>query len=221
MERQLDQQLDELTSEFLRMGAAVEDSIAVSLRALVERSDERAGEVIESNKRIDAWEVEIEEKILTLMATQRPVAKDLRLLATMMKINYDLERINDEAVNIAQRAIELNKVPLLKPLIDLPRMAKIAQEMVKGALDAFVRRDAEAARAICRRDEEIDQLRDQIFRELLTYMRSGAPDTVDRAIHLILVSRHLERMGDHSSNISENAVFLVEGRIIRHRKDEL
>ncbi len=220
MERQLDQQLDELKSEFLRMGAEVEESIVIALRALVERSDEHAAAVIASNKRIDAWEVEIEGKILTLMATQQPVATDLRLLATMMKINYDLERINDEAVNIAQRAIELNKAPQLKPFIDLPRMANIAQEMVKAALDAFVRRDPEAARDVCRRDEELDLLRDQIFRELLSYMRDGN-DTVERAIQLILVSRHLERMGDHSSNISENVVFLAEGHIIRHRKDEL
>lgn len=221
MERQLDQLLDELKSEFLKMGAEVEESIAVALRALVERSDELADQVIASNKRIDAWEVEIEEKILTLMATQHPVATDLRLLATMMKINYDLERINDEAVNVAERAIALNKAPLLKPLIDIPRMAEVAQDMVKKALDAFVNRDVELARNVLRQDDELDELRDQIFRELLTYMRSGQPDTVDRAIHLILVSRHLERMGDHSSNISENVVFLSEGKIIRHQKDEL
>ena len=124
-------------------------------------------------------------------------------------------------MNIAQRALELNQVPLLKPLIDIPRMADIAQGMVKDALDAFVNLDAERAREICRRDDELDLLRDQVFRELLTYMRGGQPDTVDRAIHLILVSRHLERIGDHSSNISENTVFLAEGRIIRHQKDTL
>jgi phosphate transport system protein len=221
MERHLDQLLDELKSEFLRMGAEVEASISLALRALVERSDDLARQVFATNKRIDAWEVEIEEKILTLMATQQPVATDLRLLATMMKINYDLERINDEAVNVAQRALELNKAPLLKPLIDIPRMADIAQRLVKSALDAFVNRDVELARQVCRDDDELDMLRDQIFRELLTYMRGGDPDTVERALQLILVSRHLERMGDHSSNISENVVFLCEGQIIRHRKDEL
>ena len=221
MERQLDHQLDELRSEFLRMGAAVEDSIAQSILALTERSDEVAREAIASNDRIDTWEVEIEEKLLALLATHQPVASDLRLVATMMKINYDLERMNDQAVNIAQRALELNRVPLLKPLIDIPRMADIAQGMVKDALDAFVKLDPELARQVCRRDDELDLLRDQIFRELLTYMRGGQPDTVDRAIHLILVSRHIERIGDHSSNISENTVFLAEGRIIRHQKDNL
>lgn len=221
MERQLDQNLDELKNEFLKMGAAVEESIARAIRALTERSDEVARETIASNEVIDAWEVAIEEKILALLATHQPVGRDLRLAATMMKINYDLERMNDQAVNIAERALELNQVPLLKPLIDIPRMADIAQGMVKDALDAFVNLDAELAREICRRDDELDLLRDQVFRELLTYMREGQPDTVDRAIQLILVSRHLERIGDHSSNISENTVFLTEGRIIRHQKDTL
>lgn len=221
MERQLDQLLDDLRNEFLRMGAAVEDSIARAIGALTERSDEVAREAIASNEVIDAWEVAIEEKILALLATHHPVGRDLRLAATMMKINYDLERMNDQAVNIAERALELNKVPLLKPLIDIPRMADIAQGMVKDALDAFVNLDAELARQVCRRDDELDLLRDQVFRELLTYMRGGQPDTVDRAIQLILVSRHLERIGDHSSNISENTVFLAEGRIIRHQKDTL
>ena len=221
MERQLDQHLDELRSEFLRMGGAVEDSIALAIRSLTERSDEVAREAIASNDVIDAWEVAIEEKILALLATHQPVGRDLRLAATMMKINYDLERMNDQAVNIAERALELNRVPLLKPLIDIPRMADIAQGMVKDALDAFVNLDAELAREVCRRDDEVDLLRDQVFRELLTYMRGGQPDTVDRAIQLILVSRHIERIGDHSSNISENTVFLAEGRIIRHQKDTL
>ena len=221
MERQLDQHLDELRNEFLRMGGAVEDSIALAIRSLTERSDEVAREAIASNDVIDAWEVAIEEKILALLATHQPVGRDLRLAATMMKINYDLERMNDQAVNIAERALELNRVPLLKPLIDIPRMADIAQGMVKDALDAFVNLDAGLAREVCRRDDEVDLLRDQVFRELLTYMRGGQPDTVDRAIQLILVSRHIERIGDHSSNISENTVFLAEGRIIRHQKDSL
>ena len=221
MERQLDQHLDELRNEFLMMGAAVEESIARAIQALTERSDEVARDAIASNERIDAWEVAIEEKILALLATHQPVAGDLRLVATMMKINYDLERMNDQAVNIAERALVLNQVPLLKPLIDIPRMADIAQGMVKDALDAFVNLDHDLAREICRRDDELDLLRDQVFRELLTYMREGQPDTVDRAIQLILVSRHLERIGDHSSNISENTVFLAEGRIVRHQKDSI
>ena len=221
MERQLDQWLSDLKSEFLKMGAAVEESIADAIRALADRDDAMAESVIAGGKTIDKWEVKIEEELLTLLATQQPVATDLRLVAAMLKVNYDLERANDQAVNIAERALELNKVPLLKPLIDLPRMARICQGMIKDALDAFVNRDAHLAKDVVGRDKEVDALRDQIFRELLTYMRSGQPDTVDRAIHLILVSRHLERIGDHSCNISENVIYLTEARIVRHQKDAL
>ena len=221
MESHLDQLLTDLKGEFLNMGAAVEESIAIAIAALVNRDNELTQDVIASNKRIDAWEVEMEERILDLMATQQPVATDLRMLATMMKINYDLERINDQAVNIAQCAQQLNTMPLLKPLIDVPRMGELVRHMVKDALDAFVQRNVEQARDVCRRDEEIDLLRDQVFRELLTYLKVlTEPDTVDRAIYLILVSRHLERIGDHASNIAENAAYLVEGRIVRHQKED-
>lgn len=219
MDSQLAQKIEELKSEFLKMGAAVEESITEANRALVDKDDVLADAVISGNVRIDDWEVAIEEEILKLLATQQPVATDLRLLATMMKVNYDLERINDQAVNIAQRALVLNKLPMLKPLIDIPRMAEMTQSMVKNALDAFVQRDVPLARQVCQRDDDVDDLRDQIFRELLTYLKSGEPDTVDRAIQLILISRHFERIGDHASNIAENAAFLVEGRIVRHQKE--
>ena len=177
--------------------------------------------MIEGGQKIDDWEIGVEETCLKMFATQGPMASDMRLLACILKINEDLERINDQAVNIVQRAEVLNKMPLLKPLIDIPRMSELAQGMVKDALDAFVRRDVELARAVGQRDEELDLLRDQIFRELLTYMHAPSlgPDTIDRGIYLILVSRHLERIGDHASNIAENVVFLVEGRIVRHQKE--
>ena len=221
MERRFDQQLDDLKKELLKMGAAVEESIDQAVRALVERDEGLIQTVLEGGKQIDDWEIQIEEECLRLLATQGPVASDLRLIATMIKINEDLERINDHAVNIVQRAEALNRMPLLKPLIDIPRMAELAQAMVKDSLDAFVQRDTELARKVAQRDEDVDQLRDQIFRELLTYMHaSGQPDTVDRAIYLILVSRDLERVGDHASDIAENVTYLVEGRIVRHRKEE-
>jgi len=221
MERHFDQQLDEVKGELLKMGAAVEESIDQAVRALVERDEGLIQTVLEGGKRIDDWEIRIEEECLTLLATQGPVASDLRLIATMIKINEDLERINDHAVNIVQRAEAVNRMPLLKPLIDIPRMAELAQAMVKDSLDAFVQRDTELARGVAQRDEEVDQFRDQIFRELLTYMHAtGQPDTVDRAIYLILVSRDLERIGDHASAIAENVTYLVEGRIVRHRKEE-
>ena len=221
MERRFDQQLDDLKKELLKMGAAVEESIDQAVRALVERDEGLIQTVLEGGKQIDDWEIQIEEECLRLLATQGPVASDLRLIATMIKINEDLERINDHAVNIVQRAEALNRMPLLKPLIDIPRMAELAQSMVKDSLDAFVQRDTDLARRVAHRDEQVDQFRDQIFRELLTYMHaSGQPDTVDRAIYLILVSRDLERVGDHASDIAENVTYLVEGRIVRHRKEE-
>lgn len=221
MERHLDQLLGELKANFLRMGAAVEESVEQAVRSLVERDNGLAMEVIKGGEAIDRWEVEIEEQCLTLMATQHPVASDLRLLATMVKVNYDLERCNDQAVNIAQRALVLNGMPLLKPLIDIPRMAEISRRMVKDALDAFVQKDTQLAHRVCVLDEQVDLLRDQIFRELLTYMHATSqPDTVDRGVYLILVSRHLERIGDHASNIAENAIYLAESRIVRHQKEK-
>lgn len=219
MDRQFDHLLAELKGKFLRLGAAVEASIAQAVTALTHRDDATAIEVIKGGDAIDRWEVEIEEACLALMATHHPVASDLRLLAAIIKANYDLERCNDQAVNIAQRALVLNKVALLKPLIDIPRMGEIGRQMLKNALDAFVQKDAALARQVCGMDEQMDLLRDQIFRELLTYMHAPSqPDTVDRGVHLILVSRHLERIGDHASNIAENAIFLTESRIVRHQK---
>ena len=221
MERHFDQQLDALKKELLKMGAAVEESIDQAVRSLVERDDDMIRTVLDGGKRIDDWEIQIEEECLRLLATQGPVASDMRMIATVIKINEDLERINDHAVNIAQRAQALNRVPLLKPLIDIPRMSALAQSMVKDGLDAFVQRDVALCRRVARRDEEVDLLRDQIFRELLTYMHTPEqPDTVDRAIYLILVSRDLERIGDHASDIVENVCYMVEGRIVRHQKEK-
>ncbi len=222
MERKFDQQLSDLKQDLLKMGGEVEESIALAMQALIERDNSLVDMVISGGKRIDDWEIRIEEACLTLIATQGPVAIDLRLLTTMMKINDDLERINDQAVNIVQRAQVLNTMPLLKPLIDIPRMGELAQSMVKDALDAFVRRDVNLAKDVGRRDEKLDLFRDQIFRELITYIHeaTGKPDSVDQAIYLILVSRHLERIGDNSSNIAENISYLVDGHIVRHQKEE-
>ena len=221
MERTLDQHLDHLKGELLKMGSAVEESIEQAVQSLVERDNHLADVVEEGGHHIDDWEVAIEEECLRVLAVQQPVASDLRLVAGIMKINYDLERINDQAVNIAQRARLLNRMPQLKPLIDIPRMAELARGMVRDALDAFVNRDVELANKVRRIDDILDALRDQIFRELLTYLNTGIPSTVDQGILLILVSRHLERIGDHSSNIAENVVYLVQGRIVRHKKEEL
>jgi phosphate transport system protein len=219
-ERHFDQKLGDLKQRMLRMAGAVEQSIQEAVRSLTTRDDALAQKVISDEKDIDQMEIEIEEEALTLFALRQPVASDLRLIAAVIKANTDLERINDKAIDIAQEALILNRLPLLKPFIDIPRMADVAEWMVKNALDAFVNRDVALADAVRLRDDELDNLRDQIFRELLTYMMVD-PATIDRAIHLILISRHLERIGDHASNIAEDVVYVVQGLIVRHRKEEL
>jgi len=156
---------------------------------------------------------------LKLLALRQPIATDLRFITSALKINSDLERIGDLSVNIAQRALDLMEHPLLKPLIDIPRMAQLAQKMVKDSLDAFVNRDADLARNVCMRDDEVDQLNHQIFRELLTYMIQDTK-AITRAVDLILVGRHLERIADHATNISEDVVYLVKGKTIKHHIEE-
>lgn len=219
-ERHFDQKLGDLKQRMLKMAGAVEQSIQEAVRSLTTRDDALAQKVISDEKDIDQMEIEIEEEALTLFALRQPVASDLRFIAAVIKANTDLERINDKAIDIAQEALTLNRLPLLKPFIDIPRMADVAQWMVKNALDAFVNRDVALADAVRLRDDELDNLRDQIFRELLTYMMAD-PATIDRAIHLILISRHLERIGDHASNIAEDVVYVVQARIVRHRQEEL
>ena len=215
MERQIDVQLRKLKDELLRMGSLAEEAIGLSIKALVTRDAKLAQQVIASDEAINALEIEIDEICLHIMALFQPEAGDLRSLAMSLKINNDLERMGDQAVNIGERTLELLKEPLLKPLIDIPRMAELAQQMVKDSLDAFVQRDVELARSVCRRDDHVDQLDDQMFRELLTYMMQD-PKTITRAVNLILVSRHLERIADHATNIAEDVVYLVQGRTIKH-----
>jgi phosphate transport system protein len=185
------------------------------MQALVERDDATAREVIERDRQVNAYDVEVDEHCVSLLALHQPAAGDLRFITTAMKIVTDLERIGDQAVNIAQRALELNREPQLKPYIDLPRMAERAQRMVKESLDAFVARDTALARQVCGEDAEVDALKEQIFRELLTFMMED-PRTIPRAIRVILISRFLERVADHATNIAEMVVYLVEGKMVRH-----
>jgi phosphate transport system protein len=215
MQRHFHEELDALKQTLLAMGALVEDQIRRVMRALVERDDALARDVIERDQQVNAYDVEVDEKCVELLARYQPAASDLRFLTTAMKIVTDLERIGDQAVNIAQRALELNKEPQLKPYIDLPRMAAKSQRMVKDSLDAFVAHDAALARDVCVRDSEVDALKEQVFRELLTFMM-GDPKTIARALHLILVSRFLERVADHATNIAEMVVYMIEGKIVRH-----
>ena len=215
MPRHFHEELDALKQTILAMGGLVEDQIRRVMRALIERDGDLAQEVIDRDRQVNSYDVEIDEKCVELLALNQPAAGDLRFITTAMKIVTDLERIGDQAVNIAQRAIELNREPQLKPYIDLPRMAGRAQAMVKESLDAFVTRDTELARRVCAADAEVDALKEQIFRELLTFMMEDTR-TISRAIRLILISRFMERVADHATNIAEMVIYMVEGKMVRH-----
>jgi phosphate transport system protein len=215
MQRHFHEELEALKQTLLAMGGLVEDQIRRAMRALLERDDVIAQDVIDRDRQVNAYDIEVDEQCVNLLALHQPAAGDLRFITTAMKIVTDLERIGDQAVNIAQRALELNREPQLKPYIDLPRMADKAQRMVKESLDAFVARDTALARQVCGEDAEVDALKEQIFRELLTYMMED-PRTVSRAIRVILISRFMERVADHATNIAEMVIYLVEGKMVRH-----
>ncbi len=215
MERRTDQELEALKQELVRMAALAETAIGKAVQALVLRDVEMAEDVIRADETINRMELSIDERCLRMLALYQPEAGDLRFVAMSLKINNDLERIGDQAVNIAERSIELFKEPTLKPFIDIPCMAELVQAMLKHSVDAFVHRDPVLARSVCRRDDAVDSFDDQIFRELLTYMLQDQR-AITRAVHLILVSRSLERVADHATNIAENVIYLVEGRHIKH-----
>ena len=215
MQRHFHEELEALKQTLLAMGGLVEDQIRRVMTALLERDSDLAQEVIDRDRQVNAYDVEVDEKCVELLALYQPAAGDLRFITTAMKIVTDLERMGDQAVNIAQRVLELNREPQLKPYIDLPRMAEKAQLMVKQSLDAFVARDTALARRVCAADEEVDALKEQIFRELLTFMMSDAR-TIPRAIRLILISRFLERVADHATNIAEMVIYMVDSKMVRH-----
>ena len=209
------EQLDQLSEKILRLGGLVEEAIGKSVRSLVERDSDLAREVIADDVEVDRLELEIDSLCMEALALHQPMARDLRFLATAMKITPDLERIADHAVNISERAAELNSEAPLNPLIDIPLMARRAQEMVRGALDAFVRRDADAARAIIEMDDELDQRMEQVFRVLLSHMIEN-PETISRALRLTFVAKYFERIGDQATNICEQVVYMTEARVIKH-----
>jgi phosphate transport system protein len=213
--RQFDEELNALKERILRMGALVETQVANAIKALVERNTDLARTVITTDHQVNAYDVEIDEECIRLLALRQPTASDLRFITTAMKISTDLERMSDLAEDICERALELAEEPQLKPYIDIPRMAEHARMMVKEALDAFVNRNAELARKVCREDDFVDQLTGQIFRELLSYMIED-PQTIRRAIRITFVAKYIERIADHATNVAEMVVYLVEGKIIRH-----
>ncbi len=213
--RVFDEELTALKERILRMGALVETQVANAIKALVERDTELAKSVIATDHQVNAYDVEIDEECIRLLALRQPTASDLRFITTAMKISTDLERMSDLAEDICERALELTEEPQLKPYIDIPRMAERARQMVKEALDAFVNRNADLARKVCRDDALVDELTSQIFRELLSYMIED-PQTIRRAIRITFVAKYIERIADHATNVAEMVVYLVEGKIIRH-----
>jgi phosphate transport system protein len=218
METHFQQELNKLKENLLKMAGLAEQAISNAVEALVQRNTSLAEKTIKEDEKINQMEILIDEWCLKLLALHQPMAADLRFITSAMRINIELERIGDLAVNIAERVISLNQEPQLKPYIDIPRMAKITQSMVKDVLDAFVNGDTNLARAVCERDDQVDALNDQVFRELLTYMMAD-PKTITRAVHLIIVSRCLERIADHTTNIAEGVIFMVKALVIKHHAD--
>jgi phosphate transport system protein len=212
-------ELASLKQRLLTMGALVEERVDGAVSALIERALDRAEAIAGGDDDVNALHIEIDDRCLKILALQAPMAVDLRLITAAMKINSDLERIGDQAVNIAQNVIRLLPYPPLRPIMDIPRMAELAQRMTRDSLDAFVKRDVALARAVLTRDDEVDSHKDHVFRVLLTYMMSD-PGTIERCLGLILIARNIERIADHATNIAEDVIFMVEGRDVRHHHAE-
>ena len=221
MERHLDQELSDLKKELLKMGALAETAIFESVEALKNLSSERANKVISDDKVIDGLENAIDERCLDLLALRQPMAVALRFITMSMKISTDLERIADLAVDIAQRVLDLAGKPLLKPLIDIPKLNSLAQQMVKDALDSFVNKDADLAGKVILLDSEADRLRNLVQKELIEDYMSKDSSTAPRAVPLLLIARHLERICDHTTNIAEDVIYMVNAEVVKHHPEKL
>jgi phosphate transport system protein len=217
--RHFQEELELLKARLLEMGGIAEENVRVAVKGLVDRDHDLIDRVMVGDEPLNKLHIEIDNRCFTLLALYQPMAADLRTIVSAVKINTDLERVGDLAVNIAEAARRYATHPPVKKLIDIPRMATIAQGMLRDALDAFVRRDVELARRVLNDDDKLDALKTQIFRELLTYMLQD-PHTIEPALDLILVSRHLERIGDHATNVAEDVIFIVSARDVRHHAGE-
>ena len=217
--RHFQAELEHLKERLLVMAGAVEEQVRASVYSLADRNHDLAGKVLTGDDPINQLHLEIDKRCFQLLALYQPVATDLRVVVSGVKINSDLERIGDFAINIAEATLRYLDHPSVKPLIDIPRKADIAQGMLRDALNAFVRQDTELAQDVLDRDDSLDELKDQVFRELLGLMLAD-PAVTEPALELILVSRHLERIGDHATNIAEEAIFIVSGRDVRHHGRE-
>ncbi len=221
MQRHFDDELKELHKDILKMAALTQESIYKSIEALKNRDRQASQEVIGHDNSIDELELAIDERCIDLIARYQPMAGDLRFISTAMKINAELERIADLSVDIAERVLELVDKPLLKPLIDIPKLSVIAQNMVHDSIDAFVNKNVDLAKKVVLFDSEADKLRNLVQDELINDYMSVDPKTADRAVPLLLIARHLERICDHATNIAEDVVYLVEARVVKHHPEAL
>jgi len=217
-DKRYDEDLKKLREDILYMGGLVEDQIQKAVNSLVERDSPLAETIIQRDHEVNRLDVEIDDLCIRLLALHQPAARDLRFITTALKITTDLERIGDMAVNICERALELNVEPQLKPYIDIPRMARTSERMIRESLDAFVREDTDLALKVCKDDQEVDDLNSQIFRETISFMIED-PHTINRAMKISSISKYLERIADHATNIAEMVIFMVKGKSIRHMKD--
>jgi phosphate transport system protein len=215
MERHFEQDLEELKQRLLWMASLAERSVHQAVHAVLESDENLAQTVLQEEDAINEMQIEIDDRVQRLLALQQPMAIDLRFILAVSRINNDLERIGDQAVNIAQSALRILRHPQVKPYVDLPRMSELVETMVRDSLNALVQKDQELAKNVLARDDEVDRLRDQMFRELLTYMMENSR-VVFPAFELILVAKNLERIGDHATNIAEDVIYIVVGRDIRH-----
>jgi phosphate transport system protein len=221
MERHFDESLKELKEDILKMGAYAEEAIYKSMEALKSRSSDIARDVIAKDKEIDELELVIDEKCIDLIARHQPMAKDLRFITTGMKLNEELERIADIAVDISQRILEIVDKPLLKPLEDLPKLAAVAQNMVKMSIDSFISGDVETAKKALLKDSEADNLRNSIQKELVEEYMVKDGSTAPRAVQLLLIARFLERICDHTTNIAEDVIYMVQAKVVKHHPEKL
>lgn len=221
MKRHFDEELRKMNTNLLKMAALAEEAIYKSIEALKDQDPKLAQKVISDDRKVDKLELMIEEMAIDLLALRQPLARDLRFITTGMKINAELERIADLAVNVAQRVKDLADQPLLKPLIDIPELAKMARQMVKGAIDAFVDRDDNKARQVILSDPQADNLRNLIYQELISDYMVKDGTTAPRAIPLLLIARHLERICDHATYIAEDVIYMVQAKVVKHHPEKL
>lgn len=221
MERHFDAELKELHKDILKMAVLAQEAIYESIEALKGRDKQKAKQVIDNDKKIDELELLIDEKCIDLIARYQPLASDLRFVTTGMKINAELERIADIAVDISERVLELVDKPLLKPLVDIPKLSTIAQNMVRNAIDAFIKKDVELAKKVVLSDSEADDLRDRVQDELVNDYMAKDISTASRAVPLLLIARFLERICDHTTNIAEDVIYMVEAKVVRHHPEQL